>query len=193
MTGKLSFKDFANSVIADLARIAYRKAIAGIFESVLNFMTPSAGSQYTAAGGNGAGDGGYGMLLNNYGGGRASGGPTSGGTIYEVAENGRPELYQSGGRTYLLSGSDGHVTPASGGKAAAPVAASAGDVEVVINITNNGQAVQAQQTGKRMDGKKVMIDLILDAVSGDTAKGGRTAQAMQQRFGLQRRGMPVGA
>ena len=30
-------------------------------------------------------------------------------------------------------------------------------------------------------------------VSGDTAKGGRTAQAMQQRFGLQRRGMPVGA
>lgn len=153
----------------------------------------SSGSYYSRMGGNGAGDGGYGMLLNNYGGGRASGGPTSGGTIYEVAENGRPELYQSGGRTYLLSGSDGHVTPAKSQSASAPtVASSAEGVEVVINITNNGQDVQAQQTGTRMDGKKMMIDLILDTVSGDTAKGGRTAQAMQQRFGLQRRGIPVG-
>lgn len=120
MTGKLSFKDFANSVIADLARIAYRKAIAGIFESVLGSMgsTGASGSYYSQFGGNGAGDGGYGMLLNNYGGGRASGGPTLGGSIYEVAENGRPELYQSGGRTYLLSGSDGHVIPASSGTGA---------------------------------------------------------------------------
>lgn len=120
VTGKLSFKDFANSVIADLARIAYRKAIAGIFESVLGSMgsTGASGSYYSQFGGNGAGDGSYGMLLNNYGGGRASGGPTSGGSIYEVAENGRPELYQSGGRTYLLSGSDGHVIPASSGTGA---------------------------------------------------------------------------
>lgn len=65
-------------------------------------------------------------------------------------------------------------------------------MQVIVNITNNGQAMQATQTGQRVDGKKVMVDLILDTVSNDTTKGGRTAQAMQQRFGLQRRGMPVG-
>lgn len=68
-----------------------------------------------------------------------------------------------------------------------------GDVEVEINITNQGEPVQARQTGQRRNGGKVMIDMVIDAVAGDVAKGGRTAQAMQGRFGLQRRGVPVGA
>lgn len=189
-TGKLSFKDFADSLIRDLARIAYQKAIAGLFDYALGALMPSAvgaGSGYL--GGNGAG--GYGMQLQGAPG-RAGGGSTSGGSIYEVAEGGRPELFQSGGRTYLLSGQDGHVTPASRGNAAANASASAGDIEVQINITNNGQAVQAQQTGQRMDGKKMIVDMVLQAVQSDIAKGGGTAQAMQQRFGLQRRGVPVG-
>ena len=109
-----------------------------------------------------------------------------------MAEGGRPELYQSGGRTYLLSGQNGNVVPAGRGGAAV-AAGNAGMPEIVINITNKGQDVQAKQTGQRMDGKKMMVDLILETVSSDTAKGGRTAQAMQQRFGLQRRGVPVGA
>ena len=180
-----------------MARIAYQKAIAGIFESVLGAIgsgaasTASSGSYYSNMGGNGAGDGGYGMMM-NYGGGRASGGSTTGGTLYEVAEGGRPELYQSGGRTYLLSGQNGNVVPAGRGGAAV-AAGNAGMLEIVINITNKGQDVQAKQTGQRMDGKKMMVDLILETVSSDTAKGGRTAQAMQQRFGLQRRGVPVGS
>lgn len=67
-----------------------------------------------------------------------------------------------------------------------------GDMQVIVNITNNGQPVQATQTGQKMDGKKMMIDLILDTVSSDTTKGGRTALATQQRFGLRRRGVPMG-
>ena len=83
----------------------------------------------------------------------------------------------------LKRGPDGRLGVASAG---------ASDIQVEINITNNGQAVQATQTGQRMDGKKMMIDLILDTVAADTAKGGRTAQAQARRFGLQRRGVPVG-
>lgn len=71
-------------------------------------------------------------------------------------------------------------------------AAGAGDVQVEINITNQGQPVQAQQTGQRMDGKKLIIDMAIQAVAADMAKGGPTAQAAQQRFGLSRRGVPVG-
>lgn len=158
--------------------------------------TASSGSYYSNMGGNGAGDGGYGMLLNNYGGGRASGGPTSGGSIYEVAENGRPELYQSGGRTYLLSGSDGHVIPASrGGQAGTSASAGSGHAPVELQVVlrnESGQPMQAKQDGQRMDGNKLVAEFVLQTVASDTAKGGRTAQAMQQRFGLQRRGIPVG-
>lgn len=83
----------------------------------------------------------------------------------------------------LSRGSDGKLGVKSG--------VGASDMQVVINITNNGQQVQARQTGSSMDGKKMMIDLILDTVSGDMVTGGKTARAAQQRFGLQRRGVPV--
>lgn len=48
--------------------------------------------------------------------GRAFGGSTVAGGIYEVTEGGRPELLSSGGKNYLLMGSQGgYVTPASDG------------------------------------------------------------------------------
>ncbi len=47
-----------------------------------------------------------------FGGGRAHGGPVSAGRLYEVAEQGRAELLEMGGRTYLIPGSDGTVVPA---------------------------------------------------------------------------------
>lgn len=85
----------------------------------------------------------------------------------------------------LKRGPDGKLGVASSGKGV-------NDVQVEINITNQGQPVQAQQTGQRMDGNKLIIDMAIQAVANDMAKGGPTAQAAQQRFGLQRRGVPVG-
>lgn len=132
------------------------------------------------------------MMLGNYGGRRASGGSVSAGSLYEVAEGGRPELLQTGGKTFLMMGNQsGDVSPAKRGGSTV-TAGGGGDVEVIVNITNNGQSSQARETGHRVNGKQVMIDLVLDAVAGDMAKGGRTAQAAQQRFGLSRRGVPVG-
>ena len=68
-----------------------------------------------------------------------------------------------------------------------------GAMQVQVNITNKGDPVQARQTGMRQDGNKMIIDMVLDAVSGDIASGGKTAKALQGRYGLQRRGVPVGA
>lgn len=68
-TGKLSFKDLANSLIADFARIQAKKAIAGLF-----------------------GGGGGGMLGSLFGGFFAGGGEPPMGKISVVGENG-PELF----------------------------------------------------------------------------------------------------
>lgn len=93
MTGKASFADFAKSILADIARIAAQKAIAGI-----------AGSLFGGTGG---------FLSSLFGGGRAHGGTVSPGKLYEVNEQG-PELITSGGKTYLMAGSQaGYVTPAA--------------------------------------------------------------------------------
>jgi hypothetical protein len=157
--------------------------------------TASSGSYYSGMGGNGAGDGGYGMLLNNYGGGRASGGPTSGGTIYEVAENGRPELYQSGGRTYLLSGSDGHVIPASSGTSARANTAGSPEVKVVIENHTDIKPEVKQSTGSNGESiitvlMKHVDDRMTKNASNPSSNFGR---ALQGTYGLQRRGIPVGA
>jgi hypothetical protein len=45
--------------------------------------------------------------------GRAAGGPVSSRNIYQVIEEGIPELFHSGGKTYLIPASNGYVTPIS--------------------------------------------------------------------------------
>lgn len=50
-----------------------------------------------------------------FGGARAEGGPVSPGKFYEVGEKNRPELLSTNGRTYLIPGNSGSVTPATGG------------------------------------------------------------------------------
>jgi hypothetical protein len=69
-TGKLNFKDFANSIIAEFVRIQARKVIAGVL------------------GGSGTSDF-FSMLT-----GKAAGGPVAANTPYIVGENG-PELFMS--------------------------------------------------------------------------------------------------
>lgn len=196
----MSFKDFADSIIKDLARIAYQKAIAGIFDMVLNAFAPSNSSGYI--GGNGTG--GYGMETQNagnggqyglsFGGGRASGGSTSGGTIYEVAEGGKPELYQSAGRTYLLSGQDGHVTPARSGAVVAGASAGGG-VNVVIENHTDVQPQVTQSTGPNGQTfikvlMKQVDDRMVQNAANPTSPFGK---ALTGTYGLRRRGVPVSA
>jgi phage-related minor tail protein len=92
-TGKLSFKDLANSIIADLVRIAVRRAIVAAVGGPL------------------------GML---FGGGRSAGGSVAGGTSYVVGERG-PELFvpQSAGKIIsnsALKGSGSAPSSMGGGQ-----------------------------------------------------------------------------
>lgn len=92
----------------------------------------------------GAKGGTQGSLLSSvigfFGGGRASGGPTSPGKMYEVNEQGVPELLEYGGREFLLSGKrSGYVRPLTAGGAAG------GGVMVSNDTYNIGQGVSAGQ------------------------------------------------
>lgn len=137
-TGKLSFRDMANAIIADLARIAAKQAAVGIINAVASAWGASSG--VTAAGNAAATSGTQSInegLLAGYGGGRARGGPVSGSTLYEVGEGGKPELFNDGrGRTYLIPGNDGQVIPAA--PAAAAGAGPAGGASVInVNVVVN--------------------------------------------------------
>ncbi|MGL5391884.1 MAG: hypothetical protein ACRDA8_11030, partial [Shewanella sp.] len=72
----------------------------------------------------------------SYGGGRQFGGPVNPGSMYRVGEGNAPELFSSGGSSYMIPGSRGQVTPMDG--------AGGG---VTFNITNNASdMVQTQQS-----------------------------------------------
>ncbi|TQJ97326.1 phage tail tape measure protein [Achromobacter sp. SLBN-14] len=141
-TGKLSFKDFATSVIADMARIAARQAAAGLLGSIFTTVAGAAIGGITA----GAGYQGSGMaavgstdgMTGNWGavaGARASGGPTAANSLYRVNELG-PELYSEGGETYLMSGANGgFVTPL---KQAAAGSSGGSVVNVQVNVSSDG-------------------------------------------------------
>jgi lambda family phage tail tape measure protein len=137
-TGKLSFRDMTNAIIADLARIAAKQAAVGIINAVASAWGGSSG--VTAAGNAAATSGTQSInegLLAGYGGGRARGGPVSDSTLYEVGEGGKPELFNDGrGRTYLIPGNDGQVipaAPASAGGAGPAGGAPVINVSVVVN------------------------------------------------------------
>ena len=138
-TGKLSFRDMANAIIADLARIAAKQAAVGL----INAVASAWGGGVTAAGNAAATSGTQSInegLLAGYGGGRARGGPVSGSTLYEVGEGGKPELFNDGrGRTYLIPGNDGQVIPAAPATAAgAGPAGGASVINVKVVVNSDG-------------------------------------------------------
>lgn len=199
-TGKLNFGDFAKSVIADLARMELRVIESQILQklfSLFSGVADNGSASYADYSGGGDVALGTGVVS----GGRAGGGPVAGGALYEVAEGGKPEVLSAGGRTYLLMGPDGgYVSPAQRGDTQPAItgqgmqALGGGDSspQVVVNITNKGQPMQAEQTNARSHGGKVFIDIVVGEVDKRIARGGSTGQAIQQAFGLQRRGVPVG-
>ena len=198
-TGKLSFSSLATSIMTDLVKIEAKMAVSGLMSLLTNSLGVSSAQissdnslALTGANSNIS-------SLNNslfsgisipFGGGRATGGPTVGGTMYEVAEGGRPELYSSGGRTYLLAGQDGHVTPATRGGSALAAGTGSSGGGVQINIVNNqaGQS-SASASSRKGSGGQTIIDVVIDAakksIASDISKGqGPVTSAISSRFGL---------
>jgi len=197
MTGKLSFADFAKSVLADMARIATRQAATGILSSVVGAIGSAwagGGSTYTGGATSGAvGGSSYSFDPNlntsgiSYGGGRASGGPVAPNSLYEVNERG-PELLSQGGRTYLMTGQQGGtVVPLGSGMASATAAGAAPPMAPQVNITIHndgtsdvdGDADMASRIGPQI------IALIQTEISKNERRtlspGGSTWQAINRR------------
>lgn len=100
MTGKLDFKSLADSIIADMARIAIKQL----------FTAPLAKAM------DGGGGGLFGAIASLFIPGRAAGGPVSANKMYQVNERGGPgELLNVAGKQYLMTGPQGgSVTPNAG-------------------------------------------------------------------------------
>ena len=108
---------------ADLAQIALSALIpllglVGIGFGAGGVTGGGAGTGAGAGAGTGAGAGAgagdttaSGATLTPFGGGKAQGGPTFSDKFYQVVEDKRPELLEEGGRTYLIPGQNGFVTP----------------------------------------------------------------------------------
>lgn len=197
MTGKLSFKDLANSIISDIVRMETRILVSKALSMIMGMFTGvSAGgtisdSLYSSSG----------TVAIGFGTASAKGNVFAGPGIaaYENKIVNRPTYFAAGGNVMgergpeaimpLTRSSDGSL-----GVRASGVGAAAAPLQVEINITNkSGDAVQGRQTGQRQDGKKMIIDMVLDAVADNVSSGGKVAKSMQGRFGLQRRGVSVGA
>ncbi|CAI8800890.1 Phage tail tape measure protein [Pseudomonas sp. IT-P74] len=143
MTGKLSFADFTKSILADMARIATRQASSALLSSLVsaatNYFTGSGSGNGMAAGSAGATSSNLGALQAGYSnvdfsGYRASGGPVAANSLYEVNELG-PELYNEGGRSFLMTGANGgSVTPLTRGGGAGIQAMGGGGGATQINV-----------------------------------------------------------
>ncbi len=72
----------------------------------------------------------------SYGGGRQYGGPVNPGSMYRVGEGNAPELFSSGGSSYMIPGSRGQITPLDG--------ASGSGVNIVVNNYASGTAETTQ-------------------------------------------------
>lgn len=190
-TGKLSFKDFATSVIADLTRIAARQAIVGMVGSIVGAVAGaaaggiSAGSSYQGMGGAAVGNvdgmsGSWGALA----GARASGGPTSPNSLYRVNELG-PELYSEDGETYLMSGANGgYVTPIksamSGAGGAAPAAPS---ISIQVVVHNDGGEERKESGDSEIGGRLTdgIVALVRTEISRSYKPGGAAWNARNGR------------
>lgn len=177
-TGKLSFSDMADSIIADIIRIQTRQAIAGMI-----------------GGANGGGLlAGIGKIF-----GFADGGYTGHGGKYEpagVVHKGEGVLSQDDVRA--LGGASAfesfrrslHRGYASGGYVGAPPAAvgalSAPEVQVVIEVNNHsGGQVKARQEITQQDSGAVLRKFVLDVVGESFANGsGAPYLGAKQRFRL---------
>lgn len=118
---------------------------------------------------------------------RAGGGPASGDGPYRVGEGGRPEMFEQGGKKYLIPGDAGTVRPITArlGGGSANALAGASGMRATVNIDN--------QSSARFDMKAEDIrfdagEWILNLVATDIANGGNTFKALQQTTGVQRRG-----
>lgn len=105
-TGKLDWKGFLDDVNAQLAKFFSQQLVKQIIQG---FGQGASGGGQQGGGTNWVQT--IGQVVGSwFGGGRAGGGPMSAGKLYEVGEK-RPEVFQSGGRMWMVPRRDGYMHP----------------------------------------------------------------------------------
>ncbi|WDH25042.1 phage tail tape measure protein [Pseudomonas chlororaphis] len=180
VTGKGSFSDFTKSVLADMARIATRQASSALLGSLVGAAT----SYFTGSGsGTGAASAGStqaGYTGVDFSGYRAAGGPVAPNSLYEVNELG-PELYNEGGRSFLMTGANGgSVTPLSsgGGVGIAAMSGSGGpNIQInapvsIVTQDRSGEGMQLDQQALQQSLQAQMKAVAEKAVADSWRAGG---------------------
>lgn len=141
-TGKMNFKGLVTSILSDLAKMEMRIAMSKILQQVVGMFAGSYGAEGTNSTSSiGTDSSGGSINFISHVGGRASGGPVSAGSMYEVAEGGRPELLNTGGRTFLMMGSQGgDVTPAKRGGSSVASGGNTININTSVSVDSSGSA-----------------------------------------------------
>jgi lambda family phage tail tape measure protein len=178
VTGKGSFSDFTKSVLADMARIATRQASSALLGSLVGAATSYFTGSGTGAASAGSTQAGYtGVDFSGY---RAAGGPVAPNSLYEVNELG-PELYNEGGRSFLMTGAHGgSVTPlSSGGGAGIAAMSGSGGPNIQINAPvsivtqdRSGEGMQLDQQALQQSLQAQMKAVAEKAVADSWRAGG---------------------
>lgn len=177
-TGKLSFSDLANSIVADLTRMIVKQVM---FNALAGMMSGSVGETAANAMSGDSLDN-FISLNNGFGTtpGRASGGSVSSGGLYQVNEQG-PELLHTAGKTYLMMGSQGGSVTPHGGMGAGT------QVSVVVN-NNAGRDTQATASSRTDAMGNTVIDVLVEKVEagmmGRVSRGAGMAPLLERRYGL---------
>lgn len=108
---------------------------------------------------------------------RKNGGPVSAGSMYQVGEGGKPEIYQaSTGKQYMIPGDNGKVISNKDMQ-------SGGGVSVQVNVINQSTGATVQSANGYMQDGSAVVDLLIT----DMERGGPVSSQMQQTFGLNRK------
>jgi len=198
LTGqKAKFSDFITGIEQDLIRLELRvygsKILSGLFPSLFGGGGGASGigdllnggSSYSGAGSLSTSWAGMGIGFNALGNVFTSPDLSRfSGTVVEKPTFFR--AYANGGNVMGEAGPEGifPLTRTSGGKLGVQAVGSVSGVAVELNVSNNGQPVAPRVTGTRMQGNRAVVDMVLEAISSDIATGGKTARAIQTRFGV---------
>lgn len=108
---------------------------------------------------------------------RKNGGPVSAGSMYEVGENGLPEIFQaSNGRQYMIPGNDGSVISNK------DLAGGGSGVVVYNSIINNSSAQVSSSARDNGDGS-----VTIETIVSDISENGPIGQAISRNYNTNRR------
>lgn len=177
-TGKMSFKDLVNSILADIARMMAKRYVSNFLEGLMqlggsalsNWLGGSNGVTASMAN-NIKGMASSGAFTYQTSGARASGGPVSQSKSYLVGENG-PELFVPKQSGTIISNEDLQGKNGLG----------IGGFNIQIQHHNEGTQQQVTDSGADFDGK----NLIIKIVTQDIANDGMISRTMGKTFGIRR-------